>query len=58
MNFKALFLLFLLFFASVGAIALVNLSIAQNNLRTATYTLRFGSVQPNGGDPIDNPRPS
>lgn len=58
MNFKAVLLLFILFFASVGAIALVNLSIAPNNLKTATHTSGFGSVQPTGGDPVDNPRPN
>jgi hypothetical protein len=58
MQFKAVLLLFLLFFASVGTIALVNLSIIPKNLKTATYTtLGLGIVQPAGGDPIDNPCP-
>jgi hypothetical protein len=55
MRFKAVLLLFLLFFASVGTIALVSLSIIPSNLKTATFALGFGSVQPAGGEPIDNP---
>lgn len=55
MQFKAVLLLFLLFFASVGTIAFVNLSIIPNNLKTETFTLGFSGVQPAGGDPVDNP---
>jgi len=55
MNFKAVLLLFLLFFASVSTIALASLSIITNNLKTATFALGLGSVQPCGGEPIDNP---
>jgi hypothetical protein len=60
MQFKAVLLLFLLFFAAIGTIALVNLSahaIAPKNLKTATFALGLGIVQPAGGEPIDNPCP-
>jgi hypothetical protein len=57
MRFKAVLLLFLLFFASIGTIALVNLSIIPKNLKTATFALGHGIIQPAGGDPIDNPIP-
>ena len=55
MRFKAVLLLFLLFFASLGAFALVNLSIISNNLKTATFDSGFSSIQLTGGDPVDNP---
>ena len=59
MRLKAVLLLFLLFFASVGTIALVNpsarTSIIPNNRRTATVALGVGGVQPAGGDPVDDP---
>jgi hypothetical protein len=55
MNFKAVLLLFLLFFASVGTIALASLSSIPSNLKTAKFALGLGSVRPAGGDPIDDP---
>jgi hypothetical protein len=58
MNFKAVLLLFLLLFVSVGTIALVNFGIMPKNVKTATSALGFGGVRPAGGDPVDNPRPS
>ncbi len=58
MNYKAVLLLFLLFFASVGTIALVSFSVISSNLKTATFALGLRSAQPCGGDPVDNPRPS
>jgi hypothetical protein len=59
MNFKALLLLCLLLFASVGTIALVSgLSIIPKNSKTATSALGPSNVQPCGGDDIDNPHPS
>jgi hypothetical protein len=61
MRFKAVLLICLLLFASVGTIALVNLgaraSTIPNIRKTATVALGVGSVQPCGGDPIDNPVP-
>jgi hypothetical protein len=60
MRFKAVLLLFLVFFASVGTIALVNpsarSSVVSNGRKTATVALGVGSVQPAGGDPVDNPQ--
>ena len=62
MSFKAVLLVFLLFFASVATIALVSLSNVSagvtSGLKTATLALRHGIVQPAGGDPIDDPHPS
>jgi hypothetical protein len=62
MRFKAVLLLFLLFFASVGTITLVNLS-ARNSIvpsirKTAAVSLGVGSVRPAGGDPVDDPSPN
>jgi hypothetical protein len=55
MNFKAVLLLCLLLFTSVGTIALVSLSTITSSLKTATFALGLGSIQPCGGEPIDNP---
>lgn len=55
MNFKAVLLLCLLLFTSVGTIALVSLSTITSSLKTATFALGFGSVQPCGGEPVDSP---
>jgi hypothetical protein len=55
MNFKAILLLCLLFFASVGMIVSVSLTSIADGLKSATFALGSGSVQPCGGDPIDNP---
>jgi amino acid permease len=60
LRFKAVLLLFLVFFAAIGTIALVNLSaraIIPKNLKTAAFALGLGIVQPAGGDPVDNPHP-
>ena len=58
MNFKAVLLMCLLLFASVGTIALASLSTITSSLKTAAFALGFGSVQPCGGDPVDNPFPN
>jgi hypothetical protein len=57
MNFKAVLLMCLLFFASVIAIALVSLSAISSRLKKATFVLGLGGLQPCGGEPIDNPTP-
>ena len=58
MNFKAALLLCLLLFASFGTIALVSVGAIASSLKAETLALGLGSIQPCGGDPIDNPFPS
>lgn len=55
MNVKAVLLLFLLFFASVFAIALINISITTNHPKSTLSTSKFGVIQPTGGEPVDDP---
>ncbi|HML02933.1 MAG TPA: hypothetical protein VK487_06125 [Candidatus Bathyarchaeia archaeon] len=57
MNFKAVLLMCLLFFAPVITIALVSLSAISSSLKKATFALELGAVQPCGGEPIDDPTP-
>jgi hypothetical protein len=58
MNFKAVLLICLLFFASVSTIVLVSLSTVTSSVKKATFALGLGGVQPCGGDPVDDPTPS
>lgn len=55
MNVKAVLLLFLLFFASAFTIALINISIMPNHLKSTLSTFKFGVIQPTGGEPVDDP---
>ena len=55
MNLKAVLLLCLLLFASVGTIALVSLSTIASSPKTTAFASGHGSVQPCGGDDVDNP---
>jgi hypothetical protein len=55
MNFKAVLLLCLLLFASVGTIASVSLSTITSSPKTAAFALGHGGVQPCGGDDVDDP---
>jgi len=58
MNFKAVLLICLLFFASVSTIALASLGTITSSAKKATFTLGVVGVQPCGGDPVDDPTPS
>jgi hypothetical protein len=55
MNFRAVLMLCLLLFASVGAIVSVSLSTTTSSPKIATSASGRGNVQPCGGDDVDSP---
>lgn len=57
MRLKALLLFFLLAFASTSAVAIVMLNAAAPSIgiNTTVLAASLGIIQPNGGDPVDNP---